>query len=88
MSKTKTMLAAVLMLVSAAFAEEQPPRGPHQVITQAEETVMFNTKTHKYHCATCDAAARCTAHCIPLAKTEAIRRGGIPCRRCGGSCRP
>jgi hypothetical protein len=40
----------------------------------------------KYHCPTCIWAVRCTKNCIKIPKSEAINRGGVPCRVCGGSC--
>ena len=48
------------------------------------ETVVFNTKTHKYHNLTCSAAAKCTVNCIKLEKQQAKAKGGIPCKICGG----
>lgn len=48
------------------------------------ETVMYNTQTHKYHQIWCRYAAKCTVNCIKLEKKEAIKRGGVPCKVCGG----
>ncbi len=48
------------------------------------EMVMFNTKTHKFHQLWCRWADRCTVNCIKIDKKEAIKRGGIPCKVCGG----
>ena len=48
------------------------------------EMVMYNTKTHKYHQIWCRWAAKCTVNCIKIDKKEAIKRGGIPCKVCGG----
>lgn len=48
------------------------------------ESVMYNTKTHKYHKITCVHAAKCTVNCIRLEKADAKKRGGIPCKVCGG----
>ena len=48
------------------------------------ETVVYNTKTHKYHKPGCQWAIKCTANCIKLEKKEAVNRGGIPCKVCGG----
>jgi hypothetical protein len=59
-----------------------PPEKP-----VAEETVTFNTKSLKYHCQTCSAAKRCTVNCIDIPVSKAIRRGGVACKLCGGSCR-
>ncbi len=48
------------------------------------EMVVYNTKTHKYHKPYCQWAQKCTVNCIKIDKKEAIRRGGIPCKVCGG----
>ena len=48
------------------------------------EMVMFNTKTLKYHKPNCNWAKKCTVNCIKIDKKEAIRRGGKPCKVCGG----
>lgn len=48
------------------------------------ETVVFNTKTLKYHKPTCQWAQKCTKNCIKIEKKEAIKRGGQPCKVCGG----
>ncbi len=48
------------------------------------EMVMYNTKTYKYHKVLCKWAKKCTVNCIKIDKKEAIQRGGIPCKVCGG----
>lgn len=48
------------------------------------EMVMYNTKTGKYHSLGCRWAKQCTVNCIKIEKKQAIRRGGIPCKVCGG----
>ena len=48
------------------------------------ETVVFNVKTHKYHSINCEWALKCTKNCIKIDKKEAIKRGGVPCKVCGG----
>lgn len=48
------------------------------------ETVAFNTKTFKFHKLYCRWAAQCTVNCIHIEKKEAIKRGGVPCKVCGG----
>ena len=48
------------------------------------ETVVFNVKTHKYHSIYCEWALKCTKNCIKIDKKEAIKRGGVPCKICGG----
>lgn len=52
-----------------------------------EETVAFNTKSLKFHCLSCEWAVKCTVNCIEISRTEAITRGGVPCKVCGGSCK-
>jgi rRNA maturation endonuclease Nob1 len=54
-----------------------------QVAANAE-VVMYNTNTHKYHKTWCKWAKRCTVNCIKIEKKEAIKRGGVPCKVCGG----
>jgi len=48
------------------------------------ETVIYNTKTGKYHKPSCSSAKRCTVNCVSIDKSEAIKKGGIPCKKCGG----
>ena len=50
----------------------------------AGETVVYNTKTQKYHQTWCRWAKKCTVNCIKVDKKEAIKRGGKPCKVCGG----
>jgi hypothetical protein len=52
----------------------------------ADEKVVFNTKSLKYHCATCTWAKRCTRNCITTTLADAKARGGVPCKVCGGTC--
>jgi len=51
-----------------------------------DEIVAFNTSSLKYHCLTCQWALKCTKNCVDIPKSEAIKRGGVPCKVCGGSC--
>jgi hypothetical protein len=53
-------------------------------ITALAETVVYNTKTGKIHATWCSAAKRCTVNCVKIEKKEAIKRGGKPCKICGG----
>lgn len=48
------------------------------------ETVVFNTKTLKYHKPGCQWAQKCTVNCIKTEKKDAKAKGGIPCKVCGG----
>ena len=53
----------------------------------SEEIVTFNTKSLKYHCRTCRSALRCRTNCVQIPVSEAKKRGGVPCKVCGGTCR-
>lgn len=53
----------------------------------ADDKVAFNTKSHIYHCLTCYHVAACTKNCIVITRADAIKRGGRPCKHCGGSCK-
>lgn len=46
------------------------------------ETVSFNVKSHKIHKLNCQ-YANCK-NCIKIERKEAIKRGGVPCKVCGG----
>lgn len=48
------------------------------------ELVMYNTQTGKFHSLGCQWAKRCTVNCIKIERSAAIKRGGIPCKVCGG----
>ena len=50
----------------------------------AAEQVAFNVESKKYHCVTCQWAKKCTQNCILISKDEAKKRGGVPCKVCGG----
>ena len=66
------MLVALLVLSGASF--------------KGDEKVYFNLENSKYHCLTCKWAIKCTKNCIEMDLAEAKRRGGIPCKVCGGTC--
>ena len=71
------LLASLLVLglaLSPAVGEER------------EETVYYNTKTHKYHCMTCEWAIKCTESCVRMKRSEAEKKGAA-CKICRGSCR-
>ena len=71
MFKKKNFIALVFLLgfVTSVFAYD----------------VMFNTKTRVYHDIQCKWAIKCTKNCIRIDHTEALRRGGVPCKVCGGT---
>ncbi len=76
--KTISALLAIALLtvVVAAFA-----------IAADDPIVSFNTSSLKYHCPSCEWAIKCTKNCINIKRSEAIKRGGVPCKICGGCCR-
>ena len=47
------------------------------------DTVVYNTKTGKYHSASCEWAKKCTVNCIKIDRSEAGKRNGVPCKVCG-----
>jgi hypothetical protein len=48
----------------------------------ADRAVAFNTESKKYHLPSCDAAKRCTVNCITIPLSQALAKGGSPCKRC------
>lgn len=48
------------------------------------ELVMYNTQTGKFHSIHCRWAQKCTVNCIKIERAAAIKRGGVPCKVCGG----
>ncbi len=83
LGRLKNALIALVLLAGVLT----PMIGPSACIPCAHavsETVMFNTNTYKYHSPSCRWAQRCTVHCISITKSEAIKRGGVPCKVCGG----
>ena len=48
------------------------------------ETVVYNVQSGIYHNYGCASANRCTKNCIKIDKKEAVKRGGRPCKNCGG----
>jgi hypothetical protein len=50
----------------------------------ADPIVTFNTQSLKFHHPNCAHARQCTVNCINIPRSEALRRGGVPCKHCGG----
>lgn len=55
-------------------------------VAAEDPIVSFNTKSLKYHCPKCEWAVKCTVNCVKIKRSEAVKRGGVPCKVCGGSC--
>lgn len=68
MKKFLLTLICILTFTGACFAE----------------TVVFNTKTLKYHKIGCRYASICTKNCIKIEKQQAKTKSGVPCKVCGG----
>ena len=47
-------------------------------------SVAYNTNSHIYHSHSCKWARKCTKNCINIDSSEAVQRGGRPCKVCGG----
>lgn len=48
------------------------------------ESVMYNTETQKVHKVNCKWAKKCTVNCIKIERKDAYKKGGKPCKVCGG----
>jgi hypothetical protein len=88
---THWLKAFALPLVALATLSESGLATNHQranksplLASKDSDIVDFNTQNHKYHDPTCIWAIRCTVHCIKISRAEAQKRGGIPCKVCGG----
>lgn len=60
---------------------EDPSR---ELSSEKSETVVFNTKSKKFHRHNCKSAKSCTVNCVVIEKSDAMGRGGVPCGNCGG----
>jgi hypothetical protein len=81
--RLRRYLLALVFGVAAAFYPASSHHVPVAVVA-AERMVVFNVHTHKYHEPSCVWAHRCTQSCVTIPLSEAIKRGGIPCKVCGG----
>lgn len=51
--------------------------------TANAETVVFNPNSKIYHKPSCHSAQICKV-CVKIEKQDAVKRGGRPCKKCGG----
>ncbi len=88
--RTRRWLSQLLLLVVLGVAVPSRPvlplMTPSPATSNEEEVVAFNTKTLKFHCKTCEWATKCTVNCVDISRSEAIRRGGVACKVCKGTC--
>lgn len=75
---------ALGLWLGATFRDAAPA---HAHVSSKDEVVYFNVETLKFHCLECQWARRCTRNCIELRRSEALKRGGVACKVCGGTCR-
>ena len=85
LSKTVAMFAVIV--VASLLVQSLPYQPAYAGSAASDEIVAFNTKSLKYHCLECTWAKKCTVNCVNIPRSEAIRRGGVPCKVCGGSCK-
>lgn len=50
----------------------------------ADTSVYFNTSNGKVHTMTCPWGQKCTRNCKIIPRSEAYKKGGLPCKVCGG----
>jgi hypothetical protein len=87
LSRSGLLAFAGVVVVGLFLAQVVRDGGLSAQEQAAEEFVAFNRKSLKYHCLECTWAKKCTVNCVKITRSEAIRRGGVPCKVCGGSCR-
>lgn len=54
------------------------------ISVNSDEIVFFNPSNYKVHKMSCHWGQVCTKNCIRIPRSEAYRRGGVPCKVCGG----
>jgi hypothetical protein len=86
MRRCRSLLAAIILAFGVSISPgEVPQPGAGAAWAQRNETlVSFNTSTLKYHGVNCRWARKCTKNCVVIPLSEAIQRGGVPCKVCGG----
>ena len=89
MSKLQLIVLGTVLILFTSIA---PPRGGRAeaqarplASAEKEQLVAFNIQTLKYHRRSCKWAIKCTKNCILVPVGTAIKRGGIPCKVCGGN---
>jgi hypothetical protein len=88
--KSARRLLSLAFFIAVLHAPIPPPRvafAAEDSSAKATDVVTFNVKTLKIHCPLCSAAQRCTKSCVDIRRADAIKRGGVACKLCGGVCR-
>jgi len=76
------VLLALLLSLAAPSLSAQTARQGHAAVQTKDCTVYVTRTGTKYHRAGCSYLRRSA---IAVARSEAIKRGNTPCKRCGGS---
>lgn len=76
--------AAAAFLGQPAFTAQPNSMPVARPLASDSDIVAFNWSNSKYHTLSCIWACRCTVHCVNITRAEAHKRGGIPCKVCGG----
>ena len=87
MSFRRTSIGRILLGMILAISLATVLALPYPVAaTSASEKVSVNVESLKFHCPTCVWALRCTKNCVTTTRADALKRGGVPCKVCGGTC--
>jgi hypothetical protein len=81
----KRLIYALVLLFAFVIPIPQPIAGAPQPapVEQKKDCAVFVTRTgHRYHKPGCSYLRQSR---IPMTRSEAIKRGFAPCKRCGGS---
>lgn len=84
MRRILEICTVILLLIVLATALALKPGATAG--TTVDNPVVLNIRTLLYHCPACDHARHCGSDCEVLDLADAVRRGGKPCRACGGVC--
>ena len=86
MFRQVAVLLALLLSLAVSGAPAQTPT-PSSATVQTKDCTVYVTKTgHKYHRAGCQYLK---SSAVKMSRSEAIKGGYMPCKKCGGSeCEP
>lgn len=75
------MKILLALLLSLSLVSITPSPG---AFAQTSEQVYYNQANGKYHGLGCKWGKRCTVNCVKIPRSEAVRKGGVPCKVCYG----
>ena len=79
----RKILVSAFLALSILVPQYTALSNSPSVVARAEK-VAFNVETLKVHKLSCRWAKKCTENCVIIEKKEAYKKGGIPCKVCGG----